>query len=104
MTTPSLSVQAKAATYLLERRVRVDYADGRSFAAFVRGSADRAYYVTCIDGGWRDTCPATTTCAHIVACQAVWQPAESDADERWQAAERGRKVLARIGVKDDEPW
>jgi uncharacterized Zn finger protein len=102
MTTPSLSVQAKAATYLLERRVRIVFARGTTFSAHVRGG--RTYHVSQIDGVWRCDCPATTDCAHIIACQAVWQPAESDADERRQAAERGRKVLARIGAKDDEPW
>lgn len=82
MTAPSQVVQAKAATYLLEGRVRVRHADGRSFVAQVRGSSRRNYYVSrpavAVLGEpleWHCDCPASKTCAHITACQAIWQPA-----------------------------
>lgn len=108
MTAPSQAVQAKAATYLLEGRVRVTYASGRSFRAQVRGSAGYLYYVTRLPGAvvgepleWHCDCPASTVCAHITACQAIWQPSAPTAGE---SAERGRRTLARISARDEESW
>jgi hypothetical protein len=73
--TPSTNIQAKAAEYLLGQRVRVARIDGRTgFAATVRGSSPRPYTVTYQAEVWRCDCPATRTCAHIVACQAIWTP------------------------------
>lgn len=77
MTTAAASqrVQAKAARYLLEGHVRVDYADQRAFTGLVTGTRTTPYLVMCVDRTWRCDCPAKGTCAHEVACQAVWRPA-----------------------------
>jgi uncharacterized Zn finger protein len=81
--TPSQEVQAKAARYLLQGRVRVDYADQKSLSALVTGSRLTAYVIMCIDGRWRCDCPAKSKCAHITACEAIWQPTETLKPQSW---------------------
>lgn len=81
MTSPSQEVQAKAARYLLQGKVRVDYADQRAFTGLVTGT--RPYHVMCVEGRWRCDCPSTRACAHEVACQAVWQPTAPPEPPQW---------------------
>lgn len=79
---PSQTVQAKAAEYLLTGRVSLDFADRVAgvLVAAVQGSKPRPYAVTHSPRqGWGCTCQATCTCAHILACQAIWQPAARSA-------------------------
>jgi hypothetical protein len=73
---PSTAVQAKAATYLLTGRVRVDHVDPNAgtFGAFVAGSSHKPYYVARIGGAWHCGCQATVTCAHVLACQMIAPP------------------------------
>ena len=77
MSTPSQDVQAKAARYLLTRKVRLHDASGDYFAADVHG--DHGTHGVTYSGytrQWYCTCPATVTCAHILACQTFWAPAD----------------------------
>jgi hypothetical protein len=82
---PSQEVQAKAGTYLCEGRVHIDYADQRAFVGLVTGTRSHPYLVMWA-GGWRCDCPATATCSHIVACQAVWTPPKPPAPV-WDTAD-----------------
>jgi uncharacterized Zn finger protein len=84
-TAPSLGVQTKAGRYLLERRVRVKYAEARTFAAVVTGSKPYGVTFNAVQG-WLCGCPAAGTCCHIVACQAVWAPAAPPPGS-WDAAD-----------------
>lgn len=84
--TASQETQAKAARYLLANKVHIDYADQRSFVGLVNGT--RAWpYLVMWAGGWRCDCPATTTCSHILACEAVWTPPKQPAQPAWTAAD-----------------
>jgi uncharacterized Zn finger protein len=74
MSAPSVEVQAKAARYLLTGKVKVDYADVRSFTALVSGTRETPYAVMWHTGHWRCDCPARATCAHMLACQMIWAP------------------------------
>lgn len=69
------AVQAKAAEYLLGGHVRIDHADRGVLSATVTGSKPYPYTVAYYAESWHCTCPASRLCAHIVACQAIWQPA-----------------------------
>lgn len=87
MTAPSQDVQAKAARYLLEHRVRIDYADQRSFVGLVDGTRAHPYLVMWA-GGWRCDCRSTVAgCSHVVACQAVWTPPAAPEPSPWADAD-----------------
>jgi uncharacterized Zn finger protein len=74
--TPSALVQNKAVSYLSEGRVRVIFADPTRYAGTVQGTFP--YLVTSMPGAdWYCTCPATATCAHIVASQKIWTREEA---------------------------
>lgn len=84
--TPSDKTQAKAAEYLLSGRVKVQYAsrevvegeDGAPlplFLAHVFSAAEDGdpYHVKFTTSGWHCDCPARVQlCAHVLACQAVF--------------------------------
>jgi len=97
---PSQTVQAKAAAYLLERKIRVREATGDYLWAEVRGRA--LYDVRSragIDTTWHCSCPARSTCAHILACQAIWAPtAPAWPGPTAADAERGRQLLERLAA------
>jgi predicted DNA-binding protein len=86
---PSQAVQAKAAQYLLERRVQVDHVDRTTFSALVYGSSHNPYQVTCIGGQWRCGCPATVDCAHLLGAQVVAPERFRRGAESTLTAERG---------------
>lgn len=103
MSAPSATVQAKAGQYLLERRVRVDYADQRSFVGLVDGSRAHPYLVMWA-GGWRCDCPATATCAHVVACQAVWSPQPAGVGFDVRELERGTLFVTVPEPRPADPF
>lgn len=84
--TPSEKTQAKAGEYLLSGRVKVQYAgrevvegkDGAPlplFFAHVSSAAAEGdpYHVKFTTSGWHCDCPARVQlCAHILACQAIF--------------------------------
>lgn len=105
MTTPSARTQGKADNYLLDRRVAVDTADWSAglASALVQGSRPTPYRVVHTRSlGWTCDCPASATCAHILAVAAVFP--DPVPTERAGSAERGLRVLERVGAWEDKPW
>jgi uncharacterized Zn finger protein len=65
------SAAAKGARYLTEGRLTLLRVDQDRVAAKVRGDG-AVYSITWTSSeGWRCTCPAYRTCAHVLALQAV---------------------------------
>jgi hypothetical protein len=78
MTAPSEAVQAKAATILLEGRVKVKHlqalGDGHwVFQAHVSPTEPGDPYIVRFNAsGWHCDCPARVQiCAHVLACQTI---------------------------------
>lgn len=79
MSAPSEAVQAKAATILLEGRVKVQHlaagypAEGPHFMAHVTPSVPGDPYIVRFNAnGWHCDCPARVqVCAHVLACQTI---------------------------------
>lgn len=66
----SARVEAKAARYLAEGRVRVLRVSGDSAAAEVRGG--ELYRLEFVRGSWACDCPAwTPRCTHVLAVELV---------------------------------
>jgi hypothetical protein len=76
---PTPAVFAKAEKYLTGGKVAIDVADQSDgvFVGTVQGSRLSPYLVTRSAGtGWRCDCRATSTCAHVLACRAVFHTEE----------------------------
>jgi hypothetical protein len=79
MTAPSEAVQAKAATILLEGRVKVKHlaagypGEGPHFMAHVSPTEPGDPYIVRFNAsGWHCDCPARVQiCAHVLACQTI---------------------------------
>ena len=67
------SAQVKGVRLLTEGRVVVEGAGRGFFAAAVRGNGE-IHAVTFGRGGWHCTCPARSTCSHLIACWAIAAP------------------------------
>lgn len=110
MTTPSDRTQAKADRYLVGHHVAVEAADWSAgvVSALVQGSRPTPYRVVHTRSlGWTCDCPASATCAHILAVAAVFPDpvaTEPSAGERAGSAERGLRTLARVGAWEDQSW
>jgi hypothetical protein len=66
------SVELKARRYVVEGRLSVERVDpdGPVVEASVRGSG-AVYAAGHDEGGWYCSCPARTTCSHLLAVQLV---------------------------------
>lgn len=70
--TTSEAVRAKAEDYLAEGRLTVTAVDLDRIAATCAGAAEQPYTLSwSVWRGWTCTCPATSTCAHLVALRTV---------------------------------
>lgn len=90
MNAPSQAVQAKAATILLEGRVKVQHLGHGDLGKQVFGPDFKAHVTPTVPGdpyivrfnanGWHCDCPARVQiCAHVLACQTItdFDPANS---------------------------
>jgi uncharacterized Zn finger protein len=104
------TVEQKAVRYVGEHRVAVDVAEASMgmISALVQGGEPIPYHVThTMALGWRCNCRYAGACCHVAAVRLVFPdpaPTEAAAAGREASAERGRKVLERIGAGAEETW
>ena len=70
---PRENAQAKARRYLAEARLIVTAVNEHQVTAICRGGG-ALYELRFGRGGWSCTCPAKTTCSHLIALQLVTAP------------------------------
>lgn len=69
---PRETAEARGRRYLVEARLTITRLEGDDVRATCRGSGavhHLGHHVAC--GGWWCSCPARTTCSHLVALQLV---------------------------------
>ena len=66
---PRENAHDKGRRYLTEGRLEIRAVSERHIAARCRGDSGEIYTLAADAGGWTCSCPAYTTCSHLVALQ-----------------------------------